>query len=339
LNSSRGTIDQWNWNFGDGTTKTYTAYKDSILHVYDSTGIYHVTLNIKATVNNMPITGTYDSIINIYRPPIADFGYNNSCASLETKFTDSTRTFDAALSKWQWTFNDPYNINDSSGLQNPTYLYDSAGTYSVQLIVTDNNNCRDTVTKPVTMHSSPVAAFTVTQNYNNVTGQVLLNNLSTGATQYFWDFGDGHSSTETSPVYQYESVGIFKILLTATNDYMCSDTASNYIDLTSGLYVPNSFAPNSEHAGVKVFKPKGINLKKYDIQVFNMWGDLLWESTKLNAKGEPTEGWNGTYKGQPMPEGDYIWRIEAKFLDGSTWKGSDNGDGNKKPYGTVFLIR
>ena len=140
-------------------------------------------------------------------------------------------------------------------------------------------------------------------------------------------------------VYQYQSIGVFSILLTATNENMCSDTASSYIDLTSGLYVPNSFAPNSIHEGVNVFKPKGINLKSYDIRVYSMWGDLLWESTKLNAKGEPTEGWDGTYKGQLMPEGDYIWRIKAKFLNGSTWNGSDNGDGNKKPYGTIFLIR
>jgi len=339
LSSSSGRIDQWDWDFGDGTKQTYTAYKDSVLHVYNSTGIYHVTLKVTATVNSMTVTDSYDSIIKIYKPPIADFGYKNACATLRTSFTDSTSTFDASLNQWQWTFNDPYTTNDNSGLQNPTHFYDSTGTYLVQLVVTDNNNCRDTVTKPVTVYPTPVAAFTVTPNYNSVTGQVLLDNLSTGASSYLWDFGDGHSSTETNPVYQYQSVGIFKILLTATNDNMCSDTASHYIDLTSGLYVPNAFAPNSIHAGVNIFKPKGINLRSYDIRVYSMWGVLLWESTKLNAKGEPVEGWNGTYKGQPMPEGDYIWRIKAKFLDGSIWKGSDNGDGNKKPYGTVFLIR
>ena len=340
LNSSQGAIDQWNWDFGDGNTETYTSHKDSIVHVYTSPGTYHVTLKVTATDNNVTYSESYDSIIQmIHKAPVADFNYNNPCVSQEAIFTDATQTFDSNISQWQWTFNDPYAHPDTSAVQNPTHVYNAAGTYPAQLVVVDDNNCYDTVTKPVTVYDAPVAAFTITQNYNDVTGQVLLNNSSTGATQYLWSFGDGGTSTDKDPAYQYQSVGVFKILLTATNGGMCSDTTSKYIDLTSGLYVPNSFAPESIHAGIKLFKPKGINLLKYDVRVYNMWGDLLWESTKLNAKGEPVEGWDGTFEGKPMPEGNYIWRIKAKFLDGSVWKGSDNGDGNKKSYGTVFLIR
>jgi gliding motility-associated-like protein len=339
LSSSRGNIDQWNWDFGDGQTEIYTAYRDSVLHVYSSAGTYRVVLSVTATVNNIPFTNTYDSIVKIYRPPLANFVFSKACTNQEVYFTDSTKTYDSNLSTWQWSFNDPYSTVNSSGLQNPTHLYDSAGTFPARLIVTDNNNCRDTMTKQVTVHATPVAAFNITYNYSGVTGQVLLNNTSTGASSYLWDFGNSDTSTEVSPVYQYTSVGIFRILLTATSDYFCVDTTSTVYDLTSGLYVPNSFAPGSDKPGINTFKPKGVHLKSYDIQIFSTWGNLLWESTKLDANGEPVEGWDGTYKGQPMPGGDYIWRIKAQFLDGSEWKGSDNGDGNKRPYGTLLLIR
>ncbi|MBE0649673.1 MAG: PKD domain-containing protein [Bacteroidales bacterium] len=339
LGSSRGSINKWNWDFGDGQTETYTAYRDSVLHVYNSAGTYHVILSVTATVNNIPFTNTYDSIIQIYRPPVANFVFSNACTNQEVYFTDSTKTYDSNLSQWQWSFNDPYSSDNSSRLQDPVHLYDTTGTFPARLIVTDNNNCHDTVTKPVAVHPTPVASFNITENYSGVTGQVLLDNTSTGASSYFWDFGDGNISTEVSPVYRYTSIGIFKILLTATSDYLCSDTTSKVIDLTSGLYVPNSFAPGMDNPGINTFMPKGVHLKEYDIQIYSAWGNLLWESKKLNANGEPVEGWNGTYKGQPMPEGDYIWRIKAIFLDGSAWKGSDDGDGNKKPYGTLLLIR
>ena len=339
LSSSKGSATKWNWDFGDGNTETYTVYQDSILHVYSSAGTYKVSLTVYATVNNIPFSNTYDSIVQIYRPPIANFSFSNACTNQEVYFTDSTQTFDSNLSGWQWTFNDPYSTDNFSSQQNPVHLYDSTGSFPAQLIVTDFNNCHDTITKPVVVHATPVAAFSVSYNYSGITGQVLLNNLSTGASSYLWDFGDGSSSTEVSPVYRYSSVGVFDILLTATSDYLCSDTASSSYDLTSGLYVPNSFAPGSDKPGINTFMPKGVNLKEYDVQVFSSWGNLLWESTKLDANGEPVEGWDGTYKGQPMPAGDYIWRIKAKFLDNSVWKGSDNGDGNKKPYGMVLLIR
>ncbi|MBN2614788.1 MAG: PKD domain-containing protein [Bacteroidales bacterium] len=339
LGSSLGSINNWYWDFGDGQTETYTAFRDSLLHVYSSAGSYNVILRVTATVNGVPFTTTYDSTIHIYRPPVADFVFSKACTNQLVQFTDSTKIYDANLNQWQWSFNDPFSASNTSGVKNPVHLYDSTGTFNTRLIVTDNNNCSDTVTKPVEVHITPVAAFTMNYNYDGVTGQILFDNTSTDASTYFWNFGDGNTSTEVSPVYRYSSVGIFTILLTATSDYYCVDTASAVYDLTSGLYVPNSFAPGLDKPGVNTFLPKGIHLKEYEVQVFSPWGNLLWESTKLNANGEPVEGWDGTYKGQPMPSGEYIWRIKAKFLNDSVWRGSDNGDGNVKPYGSVFLIR
>lgn len=167
----------------------------------------------------------------------------------------------------------------------------------------------------------------------------MMNNTSVGAVSYFWDFGDGSTSTEENPVYKYTSIDIFHIMLIATSQYQCSDTATTVYDLTSGLYVPNSFSPSSNVPGTNLFLPKGVHLAEYHIQIFSAWGTLLWESSKLTANGEPVEGWDGTYKGQPMPAGSYIWRIKAKFIDGSVWNGTNNGDDNVKPYGTFTLIR
>ncbi|MBE0651450.1 MAG: PKD domain-containing protein, partial [Bacteroidales bacterium] len=339
LNSSLGRITQWTWDFGDGATETYTSHQDSIYHVYKSAGSYKVTMTEKAIVNNLPSTGSYDSVILVKQSPQANFGFGPACIGQTVYFIDSTWTNNVGLSQWRWTFNDPSSSEKYSNVQNPRHIYRSPGYYSAQLVVTDNDNCSDTATKNVQVHTPPIASFEIDPNYNGVSGQLYFNNTSMGAESYFWEFGDGAVSTEENPVYSYSTSGHFNVLLVATNVYSCSDTATSAYDFTSGLYVPNSFAPGSDNAKINIFEPVGVHLKKYDIQVYSAWGNLLWESTKLDVDGRPVEGWDGTYKGQPMPEGDYIWKISAEFLDGTSWKGSDNGDGNKNPYGTVLLIR
>ncbi|MBN2615702.1 MAG: PKD domain-containing protein, partial [Bacteroidales bacterium] len=339
MSSSMGKITQWEWDFGDGTTTTYTAHKDSVEHVYGSAGSYHVSVTIHSMVNNMPASSTYDSVIIINQSPQANFGYSPACMGQTVNFIDSTWAYDAGLVHWQWTFSDPSSTDKQSDAQDPRHKYNTAGSYPAQLVVTDYNNCRDTVVKNVEVHVPPIASFKITSNYEDELGQLLFSNMSKGAIEYFWEFGDGHTSTDESPVYTYESGGKFNVLLIATNEYQCSDTAMRVYDLTSGLYVPNSFVPGSDNPKLSTFTPVGINLKTYKIQIFSPWGDLLWQSTKLNSDGSPAEGWDGTYQGQPMPSGHYIWRIKAEFQDNTLWKGSDNGDGNKKTYGMLFLVR
>ena len=339
LHATTGSITQWAWDFGDGNRETYPAFTDSVAHIFKTDGSYLVTLTVTVNINGMPFSMQYDSTIVVAKPPNANFTVTNACTGQTVYFTDSTETFGSALTRWQWGFDDPGSSQNSSSLQNPEHIFVTAGTYQVQLVVTDDNNCRDTAVRPVEAHPTPQASFDVNYNYNGVTGQLLMNNTTVGAVTYFWDFGDGSTSTDKDPVYRYTSVDIFHIIMIATSQYQCSDTATTVYDLTSGLYVPNSFAPGSDVPGVNIFQPKGTHLKTYHVEIFSTWGTLLWESSKLSANGEPVEGWDGTYKGKLMPVGNYVWRIKAKFLDNTYWQGSDSGDGNIKPYGTVTLIR
>ncbi|HEX7584427.1 MAG TPA: gliding motility-associated C-terminal domain-containing protein, partial [Prolixibacteraceae bacterium] len=106
------------------------------------------------------------------------------------------------------------------------------------------------------------------------------------------------------------------------------------------LYVPNAFAPTTDISGVNVFKPVGVNLKQYKVEVFDSWGHLLWESSLLDIDGRPVESWNGRKSnGDLYQQGTYVWIIKAVFIDGTIWEGSDIGKGEYKSMGTVTLIR
>ena len=65
----------------------------------------------------------------------------------------------------------------------------------------------------------------------------------------------------------------------------------------------------------------------------------MWESNVIDSKGRPVEGWDGTFGGNLMPQGTYMWKISASFKDGKTWEGSDIGKGSSSTMGTVTLIR
>ena len=73
------------------------------------------------------------------------------------------------------------------------------------------------------------------------------------------------------------------------------------------FYVPNTFTPDGDGVN-EIFRPygEGIDFSQYTMQIFNRWGELIYETN------EPELGWDGTYKGKPVQVGTYIWKIVAK---------------------------
>jgi gliding motility-associated-like protein len=213
--------------------------------------------------------------------------------------------------------------------------------YSIRMIVTDHYGCIDTIDSTVTVHVTPESSFTVEDGYNGKQGQVKMNNVSSGANSYIWDFGNGETSEEENPVALFANDGTYTISLISLNQFDCTDTTYyKYELLFKGLYIPNAFSPSGNTLGIRLFQPTGVNLKQYEVSVFDIWGHLLWESSELDENGSPTEGWDGTYEGNLMPPGNYMWKISALFVDDTQWEGSDIGvSGSGSTMGTLTLIR
>ncbi len=328
----------WNWNFGDpGSDPNNTSSLKNPVHEYHSPGSFDVKL---VMVNTF---GCKDSLIKptrVFANPVAKFSNSIACSGDPTKFYDRSKPGDTIEGYWHWTFGDASSKKDTSLFQNPVFRYKKAGNYIVKLLVRDLNGCSDTADSTITVNVTPLSAFTLTENFEGRNGVIQLNNQSSGADSYSWDFGNGQTSTDENPVATYSLDGSYMISLVSTNRYNCSDTTFYKYELIfHGLYIPNAFSPTNPSSPVRLFKPVGINLKDYHIMVFDNWGHLMWESTKIDVHGSPEQGWDGYYKGALMPEGVYMWKINATFMDNSIWKGSDIGKGEAKTIGTVTLIR
>ena len=191
------------------------------------------------------------------------------------------------------------------------------------------------------------------QFYNITENPIITDGDSTIVvpfTLFRWNFGHDPDTAvdQSNEAYQQDDnrvtsrykYGYYNVKLTSINDY-CKDTIVKqiFVDMQEALYVPNSFAPESNSPGLNSFRPKGFNLASYKIWIYDTWGNLIWYSDKL-INGSPLEGWDGTYNGVTLKTDSYIWKIEASFLDGTTWKGqASSKNDTKSTFGNVLLLR
>jgi len=328
VNSSTG-ANSYEWDFGNGQTSTAVNPQAT----FDTVGTYTITL---VTTNTFGCADSAMQTFEVGEQPLAQFTLNNAagCGPLAVNFVN--QTIDGV--SYIWDFGD----GESSTLANPVHVYTPPGTYNVSLTVSGSGICGDTLTlsSAVTVYDQPIADFNWDfSNPYEPDGNVQFTNLSTGASDYQWVFGDGETSTETDPAHFYNNHGDFNVVLTATNAFGCSDTAQATIgiEFIKGLFVPNAVMAEAD-GETGLFLPKGRGLADYHCMIFDKWGNLLWESSKL-IDGSPAEGWDGTYKTLPVPMGAYIWKIDAIFDDGSAWEGMEFPTGKVDNTGTVMVIQ
>lgn len=321
------------WQFGNGNT---SMLNDSITNVFNNPGNF---TNRLIASNQFGCSDTASQNLLIYPQPYADatMSPTQGCAPLSVQFNNQSLNSNNYL----WLFGD----GNSSTSVNPVHNYILDGDYEARLISYRNNLCSDTLRLKDTINVYPqsIADFDYTMIHIPIynSGKVQFNNLSSAAGSYFWDFDNGKTDTAENPFHRFTMYGDYLVTLWVNNQYGCEDTISKLIQISEfhGLYVSNAFSPEYGPPEVRTFKPKGVGLKQYHIQIYDTWGNLVWESNKL-LNTEPAEGWDGTdQNGKPLPQDTYVWRIEAVFEDGSSWPGKTYEDGTTRKYGTVTLIR
>jgi gliding motility-associated-like protein len=301
------------WDFGDGTTSTD---RDVPPHTYATFGTYTIKLTVR---DNDCIDEHIETVTIRPIPPILDFTYDPAfgCSPLTVQFTNTSQYADPG--SYVWNFGD----GGTSTSVNPVHTYFEPGRYSVSLTATNVLGQLVHIDKPeiIEVYDAPTAQFATYPKVLNIPVDPLYtNNRSFAATSFLWDFGDGQTSTEIEPQHKYTEEGIFTITLIAYNPSGCSDTVSvtNAVQTIKHgqLLVPNAFRPNATGPGStnvsnnEVFLPLMRNVTKFQMFIFNRWGQLLFESSN------PESGWDGYYKGQLCQQDVYIYKISVEYDDG-----------------------
>ncbi|MBI1184788.1 PKD domain-containing protein, partial [bacterium] len=212
-NNTKG-ANKYNWDFGDGKTSS-VAIPD---HIYKAAGSY--TVKLLAT----SVHGCKDSLSKtqaVYAKPMVSFNAADVCFTDSTLFKNSTTNAVA----YNWSFGD----GTSASIETPHHLYSKDGTYMVTLVATSDKGCKDTTSNSVVVNPLPQVAFT-----NNDTCDrkaVVMNNMTKGASSYKWFFGDGNTSTATSPKQTYGRDGKYTITLVASTSLGCVDSAKGTAEI------------------------------------------------------------------------------------------------------------
>jgi gliding motility-associated-like protein len=293
-----GTINAWNWDFGDNTT----AISQNAVHPYTLPGTYTVTHVVTGS------NGCRDTVrkpITVYALPNANFSFNTPCQNNVTVFLDSSVAFPATVVNWSWSFGD--GSGDTVN-QNPTHIYATPGTYTATLVVESSLGCFDTLKKAVTVLPSPVANFTMSPNPANALDVVSFTDLSTPQSTlitWYWDFGDTLLSNLQNPTHTYLNAGNYSVLLEVTDQYGCKDTIRRDILISLLPQVPTAFTPNGDGANDFLFV-RGGPFEKMHFRVYNNWGELVFETTDQKI------GWDGTVSGVEQPMSVYVWMLDVE---------------------------
>ncbi len=262
-------IISWNWSFGDGSFSNI----ENPFHQYTSAGIYDVSLSIMNDYGCM-VDKVFHDFVKVYETPHANFQSNPlvSCVEEDINFSDLSIS-SSLISYWLWDFGD----GNISSLQNPVHQYQFTNTYDVTLIV-GSNSCTDTIVlKNYIDIIEPTAIFRENYSCDNPL-KVKFENLSIGADNIFWDFGDGNTSTQINPIHNYSVKGVYDVTLVVSNNITgCSDKLIKSIELTlpqaSFDYLINSNHGYEDSVGC-VPKEAFLNNTSQDMSYYKvLWSD------------------------------------------------------------------
>jgi gliding motility-associated-like protein len=319
VNSTEG---NWNyrWNFGDGDT---SVLKDPLYHSYHLTGNY--TIGLTATSNHGCSASVSQQVSVIPLPPTARMsGSGEGCFEVTVTFRNTS--YNANHFVYDFGDGDTLAIDNKSTI---THTYINTGlqplVFSPTLKATGPGGTNYyTLTDSVVVYPNPQVSFKATPDTVYIPdNSVYFSNLTQNGNTFEWNFGDNTSSTERNPVHLYTQTGSYMVSLTATSSHGCTVTKSipDFVIAKEGgsIIMPNAFIPSRggsdggqyKSGNVNVFAPGYIaNTIDYKLQIFDKWGELLFESFDKDF------GWDGYYKGNLCQEDVYVFKVKAKFHDG-----------------------
>jgi gliding motility-associated-like protein len=202
-----------------------------------------------------------------------------------------------------------------SGEATPSVWVNPMTTTNYLLVVSDE--CQTFSVSQMTRVKvvKPTANFEPSSSvlFNNL--DITFANLSSNASTYQWDFGDGNTSTDVHPNNTYIDPGTYIVTLIATDDKGCVDTIRKPIMILEEfyIYVPNTFTPNEDDIN-EGFSVSMVNIASFKMEIYNRWGQ------KIVTTNDPYFIWDGTYKGKVVPDGTYSYKISYTARNGMEGK-------------------
>ncbi len=294
--------NNYEWSWPEGSSSTLAPEMS-----FSESGMHEVSLTAS---NSFGCSDTAFQSVTVFPKPVILFEPTvaQSCPPLSTQFINQTTDAD----NYFWTF----SSGDTSFAVSPSIWLTEPGNYHARLVASNEFGCTDTLLyeNVVTVFPVPAAGFSWTPE--NPTSQDLtleFQNQTIGGYNYYWSTSEGQTSTLQDPTFEFPDGGTYTVQLRAQNIYGCIDYTSQQVIIPQDffIYVPNAFTPDQDGLNEE-FKPivGGSNILNYTFQVFDRWGELLFETNNRN------EAWIGDVRSGDyyVKEEVYVWQVLVRYL-------------------------
>ena len=304
----------YNWSVQNGTI-TGGLGTPTINVRWDLRGAQQVTLTQINKSTECDSTVTFNVTVDSVPQAIIQSASLNGCVPFNIDFTGNSTNPNITYS---WDFDN----GDVSNDPNPSTTYNQADGYNVVVIATHPSGCADTATNLISVFPIPDARFETFFSGDILFTTDTLNfiNQSADADVFSWNFGDGNISTLQDPITSYENPGVYRIWLVASNPSGCLDSTSRLqeVRFRESIIGPTAFSPNGDGTN-DIFSVESENMVKFNIVVFNRWGEIVFSSD------DPNFVWDGTNQGTGAPktfveQGMYGYLIKAEGFHGEPFE-------------------
>ena len=249
--------------------------------------------------------------------PVADFIASDTvlCSNEVLTLTNQSMPLVGLNSTWL------LNGQATSNQTNITFSPNAPGVFDITLIVNSAAGCSDSLTLSnyITVVDSPIAAFDFSPDIIQVGDQsIQFTDAAIGQiNNWFWtvNFANNiETSTQQNPTFSIPSntSSEFSVVLEVTNEAGCSSSATSIISIfeNATIFIPNAFSPDGNELN-QYFQIEGnkIDPSDFSMQIFNRWGELIFESNNIEI------GWNGNYgpNNTAAPSGVYTYQVRYRF--------------------------
>lgn len=260
----------YEWNTGESNPS-----------IFGDDGTYWVNITDSAGCS---ATDTFQLYTNNY--PVAEFTIEDVCEDIQINLENLSVEFaepgvtPLQLTGWDWNFGD--NIG-TSNQENPNYTYETPGTYTINLNITNENGCEDSYSATLTVNPHAVMDVSVAPVCNDSTSKFINNTqiVSGNIVDWQWDFDDnGATSTEQSPEHEFSGVGEYNVTLTAISDEGCENdttiTAQQVQQAKAGFdYV---IEPSCETQNARIFLTNTTEDASSTLWDFQTRTDTSWNT-------------------------------------------------------------
>jgi gliding motility-associated-like protein len=298
-------IVQWEWAFGDGKTSTVK----NPVNIYATAGTFNVSLHV-TDAYGCNASKEISQFVKVGGPSgIFSTEGSGLCTSQTVTFiTNALNT-----TKMTWDFGDGVVLNQLAATL--THEYNSTGTFTPSLLLTDANNCtvvafgsaeiiiRDTTDISATVNPQCV--------FQNEPLQLSADTESNDPITWTWTIDGEAVGTGKDLTLGIAEPGLHEIKVYALNHMGCESEVTHNVHVQAELSnVPNVITPNSDSWN-QTFNFNGLEYSKWDIEIVNRWGKVVYQQSD----------YSGTWDASDMSAGVYYYVLRNKLCEGLDYKG------------------